>query len=233
MLGTTVLIPTALVPQMGGGKWEGKYQAKPLQCFDTIESALPSAGDDIDCLLDGVQRELWPSPNYSSKCCPGELEVVILVPTRELALQTSQVCKELAKHLKMQVMVTMDGVGCEINIFSMCALRSDGREDAQLKERRAIGRSPQRALACRTPSSGMPLKMRKEQLTIGRSAQGVLGDRKSRLKSAGCEDARLKGDLSPLELRMCKERWAIGHPAQDALSNRMPRSKSAGGRTPS
>ena len=32
--------------------------------------------------------------------------VVIRVPTRELALQTSQVCKELEKHLKIEVMVT-------------------------------------------------------------------------------------------------------------------------------
>ena len=32
--------------------------------------------------------------------------VVILVPTTELALQTSQVCRELGKHLKIQVMVT-------------------------------------------------------------------------------------------------------------------------------
>ncbi|OEL31096.1 DEAD-box ATP-dependent RNA helicase 8 [Dichanthelium oligosanthes] len=30
------------------------------------------------------------------------IQVVILVPTRELALQTSQVCKELGKHLKIQ-----------------------------------------------------------------------------------------------------------------------------------
>ncbi|WMV30868.1 hypothetical protein MTR67_024253 [Solanum verrucosum] len=35
--------------------------------------------------------------------------VIILVPTRELALQTSQVCKELGKHLKIQVMVSTGG----------------------------------------------------------------------------------------------------------------------------
>ncbi|KAF5760785.1 putative RNA helicase [Helianthus annuus] len=34
---------------------------------------------------------------------------VILAPTRELALQTSQVCKELGKHLNIQVMVTTTG----------------------------------------------------------------------------------------------------------------------------
>ncbi|KAK8941749.1 DEAD-box ATP-dependent RNA helicase 6 [Platanthera guangdongensis] len=32
--------------------------------------------------------------------------IAILVPTRELSLQASQVCKELRKHLNVQVMVT-------------------------------------------------------------------------------------------------------------------------------
>jgi len=35
--------------------------------------------------------------------------VLVLVPTRELALQTSQVTKELGKHLKVEVMVTTGG----------------------------------------------------------------------------------------------------------------------------
>ncbi|KAK8941750.1 DEAD-box ATP-dependent RNA helicase 6 [Platanthera guangdongensis] len=35
-----------------------------------------------------------------------QLIVAILVPTRELSLQASQVCKELRKHLNVQVMVT-------------------------------------------------------------------------------------------------------------------------------
>ena len=34
---------------------------------------------------------------------------LLLVPTRELALQTSQVCKELGKHLAVEVMVTTGG----------------------------------------------------------------------------------------------------------------------------
>jgi ATP-dependent RNA helicase DDX6/DHH1 len=34
---------------------------------------------------------------------------LLLVPTRELALQTSQVCKELGKHLGVEVMVTTGG----------------------------------------------------------------------------------------------------------------------------
>jgi len=38
------------------------------------------------------------------------IQVLILVPTRELALQTSQVCKELGKHMHgLQVMVTTGG----------------------------------------------------------------------------------------------------------------------------
>lgn len=45
--------------------------------------------------------------------------VVILVPTRELALQTSQVCKELGKHLKIQVMVTTGGTSLKDDIIRL------------------------------------------------------------------------------------------------------------------
>ncbi len=37
------------------------------------------------------------------------IQALLLVPTRELALQTSQVCKELGKHLGVEVMVTTGG----------------------------------------------------------------------------------------------------------------------------
>ena len=45
--------------------------------------------------------------------------VLILVPTRELALQTSQVCKELAKHLNIQIMVTTGGTSLKDDIMRL------------------------------------------------------------------------------------------------------------------
>ncbi|XP_039818688.1 DEAD-box ATP-dependent RNA helicase 8-like [Panicum virgatum] len=48
------------------------------------------------------------------------IQVVILVPTRELALQTSQVfCKELRKHLRIQVMVTTGGTSLKDDIIRL------------------------------------------------------------------------------------------------------------------
>eukprot|EP00128_Syssomonas_multiformis_P014259 Colp12_sorted_trinity150504_noHs@23595 len=44
------------------------------------------------------------------------IQGLVLVPTRELALQTSQVCKELGKHMKVEVMVTTGGAGYEDDI---------------------------------------------------------------------------------------------------------------------
>lgn len=44
---------------------------------------------------------------------------VILVPTRELALQTSQVCKELGKHLKIEVMATTGGTSLKDDIMRL------------------------------------------------------------------------------------------------------------------
>jgi len=39
------------------------------------------------------------------------------VPTRELALQVSQICTDLAKHLKIKVMVTTGGTGLKDDII--------------------------------------------------------------------------------------------------------------------
>jgi len=47
------------------------------------------------------------------------IQVLVLVPTRELALQTSQVCKELAKHLNIQVMVSTGGTSLKDDIMRL------------------------------------------------------------------------------------------------------------------
>ena len=44
---------------------------------------------------------------------------LVLVPTRELALQTSQICKELGKHLGVQVMVTTGGTSLKDDIMRL------------------------------------------------------------------------------------------------------------------
>jgi hypothetical protein len=44
---------------------------------------------------------------------------MILVPTRELALQTAQVCKELGKHTGVQVMVTTGGTSLKEDIMRL------------------------------------------------------------------------------------------------------------------
>ncbi|CAO1602712.1 DExD/H-box ATP-dependent RNA helicase dhh1 [Xanthoria calcicola] len=46
-------------------------------------------------------------------------QALILVPTRELALQTSQVCKTLGKHLNLNVMVTTGGTGLKDDIIRL------------------------------------------------------------------------------------------------------------------
>lgn len=46
-------------------------------------------------------------------------QALILVPTRELALQTSQVCKTLGQHLGINVMVTTGGTGLKDDIIRL------------------------------------------------------------------------------------------------------------------
>jgi ATP-dependent RNA helicase DDX6/DHH1 len=47
------------------------------------------------------------------------IQAVILVPTRELALQTSQVCKTLSKHMALEVMVTTGGTSLKDDIMRL------------------------------------------------------------------------------------------------------------------
>eukprot|EP00112_Aurelia_sp_Birch-Aquarium-sp1_P015335 Seg339.8 transcript_id=Seg339.8/GoldUCD/mRNA.D3Y31 product="putative ATP-dependent RNA helicase DDX6" protein_id=Seg339.8/GoldUCD/D3Y31 len=51
-----------------------------------------------------------------SKDC---IQALVLVPTRELALQTSHICKELSKHMNVKVMVTLGGVGLKDDIMRL------------------------------------------------------------------------------------------------------------------
>ena len=44
---------------------------------------------------------------------------LVIVPTRELALQTSQICKELGKHMAARVMVTTGGTNLKDDIMRL------------------------------------------------------------------------------------------------------------------
>mmetsp|Transcript_27663 Transcript_27663/g.65681 ORF Transcript_27663/g.65681 Transcript_27663/m.65681 type:complete len:411 (+) Transcript_27663:522-1754(+) len=48
-----------------------------------------------------------------------EIQALLLVPTRELALQTAQVCKELGAHLGVQVMTTTGGTSLKDDIMRL------------------------------------------------------------------------------------------------------------------
>ncbi|KAF8627349.1 hypothetical protein AX15_004419 [Amanita polypyramis BW_CC] len=48
-----------------------------------------------------------------------KIQALLLVPTRELALQTSQVCKMLGKHMGVQVMVTTGGTTLKDDILRL------------------------------------------------------------------------------------------------------------------
>ncbi len=47
---------------------------------------------------------------------------MVVVPTRELALQTSQICVELSKHLNLKVMVTTGGTDLKDDIMRLSGL---------------------------------------------------------------------------------------------------------------
>ena len=47
------------------------------------------------------------------------IQAILLVPTRELALQTSQVCKDLGKHLNLEIMVSTGGSALKDDILRL------------------------------------------------------------------------------------------------------------------
>jgi len=55
------------------------------------------------------------------KCDPeiAAVQALILVPTRELALQTSAICKELSKHIGLEVMSTTGGTSLQDDIMRL------------------------------------------------------------------------------------------------------------------
>lgn len=48
-----------------------------------------------------------------------EIQILMLVPTRELALQTSAICKEIGKHLPIEIMVTTGGTSLQEDIMRL------------------------------------------------------------------------------------------------------------------
>lgn len=52
-------------------------------------------------------------------CSQPFIQALILVPTRELALQTAHVCKRIGKHLKVQVMVSTGGTSLRDDIMRL------------------------------------------------------------------------------------------------------------------
>ncbi len=59
---------------------------------------------------------------YIEKVNPelNHIQILMLVPTRELALQTSAICKEIGKHLEsLEVMVTTGGTNLRDDIMRL------------------------------------------------------------------------------------------------------------------
>lgn len=86
-----------------------------------------------------------------------EIQALILVPTRELALQTAQVCKELGKHLAVEV--REEERGGRARVF-LCRLGRRVFWSPRERERARAGR----AGACR-PSSPLAMSTRRPRPT--------------------------------------------------------------------
>jgi ATP-dependent RNA helicase DDX6/DHH1 len=84
----------------------------PLACLgrDILARAKNGTGKTASFIIPAIEK-IDHSKNH--------VQVLILVPTRELALQTSAVCKELGKYLGTQVMVSTGGTSLRDDILRL------------------------------------------------------------------------------------------------------------------
>ncbi|TIB18941.1 hypothetical protein E3P92_00289 [Wallemia ichthyophaga] len=122
------------VTKTKGGEWEdfglrrellmGIFEAGFEKPSPIQEEAIPSAIAGRDILArakNGTGKTasfVIPSLEKINVQKP-KIQALLLVPTRELALQTSQVCKSLGKHLGIQVMVTTGGTTLRDDIMRL------------------------------------------------------------------------------------------------------------------
>ncbi|GMM29661.1 DExD/H-box ATP-dependent RNA helicase [Martiniozyma asiatica (nom. inval.)] len=81
-----------------------------LQGRDILARAKNGTGKTASFIIPSLQK-IKPKLN--------KIQALILVPTRELALQTSQVVKTLSKHMGIQVMVTTGGTNLRDDIIRL------------------------------------------------------------------------------------------------------------------
>ena len=99
----------------------GKTAAYIIPCLEktdtsvkAIQGKFPSARNHEGSLVVGN-----PSNLFSSTWSRLDILVLILIPTRELALQTSAIVKEMGKHMGVQCMVTTGGTSLKDDIMRL------------------------------------------------------------------------------------------------------------------
>ena len=94
----------------------GKTAAFCIPVLEKIDTSLNQVQGGQPA-LQPLSKSLLPRLSPCPKPACGA--AMVLVPTRELALQTSQVCKELGKHMGVEVMVTTGGTSLRDDIMRL------------------------------------------------------------------------------------------------------------------
>ena len=66
-----------------------------------------------------LRCDLWNRADRAISCVICIIAVLVLVPTRELALQTSAVMKQIGKNLNLSVVVTTGGTNLKDDIIRL------------------------------------------------------------------------------------------------------------------
>nr|CAI5824535.1 unnamed protein product [Callosobruchus analis] len=108
--------------------WKAKLKIPPKDRRIQTSDVTDTKGNEFEefCLKRDLLMGIFEKGKTGAYCIPvleqidpkkDCIQALIIVPTRELALQTSQICIELAKHMDVRVMVTTGGTNLRDDIM--------------------------------------------------------------------------------------------------------------------
>ncbi|GFH25665.1 DEAD box RNA helicase CiRH12, partial [Haematococcus lacustris] len=97
----------------------GKTAAFSIPMLERVDTSKNEIQGKCRLCWSRAKQHDWLSNDAATHMLAPLCAAMVLVPTRELALQTAQVCKELGKYLEVEVMVTTGGTSLKDDIMRL------------------------------------------------------------------------------------------------------------------
>lgn len=99
-----------------GDQGSGVREGGERKAHAAIHSMITTTSSSTSLTPDHLIIPHHPPPPPQTNVSNAWIQVLILVPTRELALQTSAVVRELGKHMQVECMVSTGGTSLKVSV---------------------------------------------------------------------------------------------------------------------